>query len=42
MRSPAWTYLRLVRAGFREHSAYLLAALGRLVANATFGARMAG
>ncbi len=37
MRSPVWTYLRLVRAGFREQSAYLLAALGGLVANATFG-----
>ncbi|VXB46563.1 ABC transporter permease [Nocardioides sp. AX2bis] len=37
MRSPVGTYLRLVRAGFREQSAYLLAAFGGLVANATFG-----
>ncbi len=37
MRSGAWIYLRLVSAGFRQGSAYLLAALGGLVANATFG-----
>ncbi len=37
MRPPVRTYLRLVRAGFREQSAYLLAALGGLVANAAFG-----
>ena len=37
MRPRAGTYLRLVAAGFREQSAYRLAALAGLVANATFG-----
>ncbi len=37
MRSGARIYLRLVAAGFRQGSAYLLAAAGGLVANATFG-----
>lgn len=37
MSRAALTYLRLVRAGFQQQSAYLLAAAGGLVANATFG-----
>lgn len=37
VRSVAATYLRLVAAGFRQQSAYRLAALAGLVANATFG-----
>lgn len=37
VRSAALVYARLVRAGFRQQSAYLLAAAGGLVANVTFG-----
>ena len=35
--APARAYLRLLVAGFRQQSAYLAAAVGGLVANATFG-----
>jgi len=37
MRSTARIFWRLLEAGFRRQSAYRLAALGGLVANATFG-----
>lgn len=37
MRVPVRTYSRLLAAGFRRGTAYPLAALGGLVANATFG-----
>lgn len=37
MRSGPGTYLRLVAAGFRQQSAYPLAAVAGLVANVTFG-----
>ena len=37
MRATVRTYTRLLVAGFRRGSAYRLAALGGLVANATFG-----
>ncbi|SER30457.1 ABC transporter permease [Microlunatus flavus] len=37
MRATLRTYFRLLAAGFRRGSAYPLAALGGLVANATFG-----
>ena len=37
MRSTGRTYWRLLVAGFRRQSTYRLAALGGLVANATFG-----
>lgn len=37
MRTGARTYWRLLVAGFRQQSTYRLAALGGLVANATFG-----
>jgi ABC-2 type transport system permease protein len=37
VRATVRTYLRLLVAGFRRGSAYPLAALGGLVANATFG-----
>lgn len=37
MRATIRTYWRILAAGFRRQSAYLLAAFGGLVANATFG-----
>jgi ABC-2 type transport system permease protein len=37
MRAMARVYWRLLVAGFRRQSTYRLAALGGLVANATFG-----